>query len=245
MQETKAKLLIRNAELSDIANIVTLSRRVYAADLCYSENQVRGQINNFQEGVFVAEYDGRIVGYCVTCIIEEKIARRQHTWHEISGGGFSSRHNPEGDYLYGLDVSVDPDYRRLRIGQRFYRARRELCRRLELKGIMFGGRMPGFQRRRKEYPEPQAYLDAVLAQAVRDQVVNFQRKQGFEPIGILKGYLPDDKASGGNAVHMLWTNEFAAEMPSSRITRSDNRLPAQVRVATVQFQMRRIAKRIL
>ncbi len=241
MQESKANLSIRNATLADIAEIVTLSGRVYAADLSYSAQQVRGQINNFPEGVFVAVYDDKIVGYCVTCIVEEKIARRQHTWHEISGGGFSSRHNPEGDYLYGLDVSVDPDYRRLRIGQRFYRARRELCRVLELKGIMFGGRMPGYQRRRKDYSTPEAYLEAVKTQVIKDQVVNFQFKQGFEAIGVLKGYLPDDKASGGHAVHMLWTNELVAEVANSRTTRPDHRLPAQVRVATVQFQMRRIA----
>jgi len=241
MQDTKAKLLIRNATLDDVAPIVALSRRVYAVELSYSPQQVRGQINNFPDGVFVAVYDDKIVGYCVTCIVTERMGMRQHTWHEISGGGFSARHNPEGDYLYGLDVSVDPDYRRLRIGQRFYRARRELCRRLELKGIVFGGRMPGYHRRRKEYGDPGAYLEAVRAQVVKDQVIGFQIKQGFEPIGILKNYLPDDKPSGGHAVHMLWTNELVAEVPTSRTTRPDHRLPNTVRVATVQFQMRRIA----
>lgn len=241
MQETKAKLSIRTATLEDVGAIVALSRKVYAVELAYSQQQVRGQVNNFPEGVFVAVYDDKVVGYCVTCIVEERLAMRQHTWHEVSGGGFSSRHNPEGSYLYGLDVSVDPDYRRLRIGQRFYRARRELCRRLELKGVVFGGRLPGFQRRRKDYATPEAYLEAVTSGALRDQVITFQTKQGFEPIGILKNYLPDDKPSGGHAVHMLWTNELVEEVPTSRTTRPDHRLPNTVRVATVQFQMRRIA----
>ena len=240
MQDTKAKLQIRNATLADVSKIVALSGRVYAADLSYSAGQVRGQINNFPDGVFVAEYDEKIVGYCVTCILEEKVALRQHTWAEVSGGGFNSRHNPNGDYLYGLDVSVDPDYRRLRIGQRFYRARRELCRRLELKGIVFGGRMPGYQRRKKQYPDPSDYIKAVQDQVFKDQVINFQARQGFEPMGILKGYLPDDKPSGGHAVHMIWTNPLAEEIPSARTTRVDNRLPNTVRVATVQFQMRNI-----
>lgn len=241
MQNTKAKLLIRNATLRDVKEIAALSRRVYEADLSYSESQVRGQINNFPEGVFVAEYEGRIAGYCVTCILEEQVALRQHTWAEVSGGGFNSRHNPDGDYLYGLDVSVHPDFRRLRIGQRFYRARRELCRRLELKGIVFGGRMPGYNRRRKQYPDPEAYLKAVQDGAFKDQVISFQFRQGFEAIGILKGYLPDDRPSGGHAVHMMWRNPLAVEVASSRTTRPDHRLPNTVRVATVQFQMRRIA----
>ena len=58
MQNTKAKLLIRNATMQDVRDIVALSHRVYQADLAYSESQVRGQINNFPEGVFVAEYEG-------------------------------------------------------------------------------------------------------------------------------------------------------------------------------------------
>jgi len=94
MQESKAKLLIRNATLGDVADILVLSNKVYAVELGYSAEQVRGQINNFPEGVFVAVYSGKIVGYCVTCIIEERLAMRQHTWQEVSGGGFSSRYNP-------------------------------------------------------------------------------------------------------------------------------------------------------
>jgi predicted amidohydrolase/ribosomal protein S18 acetylase RimI-like enzyme len=238
--ETKAKLIIRNATTPDIPAIAEMSRRIYAAEIAYNEPQIRGQINNFPEGVFVAEYEGIIVGYCATSIVDEKLALRPHTWDEVSGAGYGSRHNPEGDILYGIEVSVHPDFRRLRIGQRFYRARRELCRRLELKAIVFGGRLPAYQRRKKEYPDPKDYLAAVLSLAVRDQVINFQLKQGFEAIGILKNYLPADKASGGHAVHMMWSNPLAAVLPASRMTRPDRRLPNKVRVATVQFQMRKI-----
>jgi predicted amidohydrolase len=39
----------------------------------------------------------------------------------------------------------------------------------------------------------------------------------------------------------MWRNPLAAEIPSARTTRPDHRLPNTVRVATVQFQMRRIA----
>jgi len=242
MRETKAKLVIRNAELADAAAITAMSRRVYAADVAYTEPQVRGQINNFPEGVFVAEYEGRIVGYCATIIVSEALANAPHTWSEISGGGFGSRHDPEGDVLYGTEVSVDPEYRRLRIGQRLYRARRELCRRLELKAIVFGGRMPGYQRRAKAYPNPEDYLNAVKALDIKDQVINFQLRQGFEAIGVFRGYLPEDKPSGGHAVHMVWQNPLAVDLQPNRTTRPDHRLPAQVRVATVQFQMRKISR---
>ncbi len=57
---------------------------------------------------------------------------------------------------------------------------------------------------------------------------------------MFRNYLPDDTASGGHAVHMLWENPIGQELPANRTTRPDRRLPERVRVATVQFQMRRI-----
>ena len=64
------------------------------------------------------------------------------TGSTITGRGFASRHDAKGDWLYGMDVCVDPDFRGLRIGQRLYNERKKLCQHLRLKGIVFAGRMP-------------------------------------------------------------------------------------------------------
>ena len=244
MSQSAATLVIRNAQRADAPRIVDLSQRVYGIPESYNESEIRGQIVNFPEGQFVAEYEGKIVGYCATFIIAESIAFAPHSWMEITGGGYASRHNPDGNILYGMEISVHPDFRRLRIGQRFYRARRELCEHLELKGIVFGGRMPGYAKKRADYRTPEAYLEAVREKELRDQVINFQMAQGFEPIGILHGYMPTDHPSGGHATHMYWPNPLAqeaAEEAGMRSTGPSNRLPQRVRVATVQFQMRRIS----
>ena len=241
MSETKAKLVIRNAELSDAPAISDLSRRVYGEGEQYHPGQIRGQINAFPEGQFVADYEGVVVGYCATFIIDDERAFAPHTWSEITGGGFASRHNPDGNVLYGLDIVVDPAYRRLRIGQRFYRARRDLCQYFELSGIVFAGRMPGYGKRASEFPDPASYVNAVMEKEIRDPVLNFQLAQGFEPVGVLANYLASDKASGGLAAHMFWRNPLAPEASAVKTTRPDARLPQSVRVATVQFQMRRIA----
>jgi len=141
-----------------------------------------------------------------------------------------------------MEVCVDPGYRRWRIGQRFYRRRQELCQYFELKGIAFGGRMPGYKRRKKQYPDPQAYLDAVVDQQLRDPVIQFQIAQGFEPRAILKGYDSTDSDSSGLAVLMYWPNPLAPEKANVRKARDAKRLPSSVRVATVQFMMRGISK---
>src|SRR3546814_822215 len=137
------------------------------------------------------------------------LAFKPHTWEEISNGGYLRPPAVDGDVPYGFELCVDPDFRRLRIGQRLYRKRKELCQNFELKGIAFAGRMPGYGRRRRQYPSPADYVQAVRDKKVRDQVIQFQMNEGYEPRGILPDYIPNDKESGGFAVLMYWTNPLA------------------------------------
>jgi len=235
-------LVVRPARLGDVPAVAALSRRIYAPNPWHSQRMVRGQINNFPEGQFVAEYDGEIVGHCATFRIAEDVALAPHSWDEITGEGLAARHDPNGDWLYGMEVSVDPRHRRLRIGQRLYAARKGLCETLGLKGIAFGGRMAGYARRKRSYPDPQDFLDAVIARKARDQAIRFHMSNGFEPIGILKDYDPDDHDSLGYATHMVWRNPLYAE-PGEAGTMEIETVPAidNVRVATVQLQMRQIS----
>lgn len=240
MSNTHTKLVVRNARLKDIPDILPLYEKVYGVAYGYTADQIAGHINKFPDGQFVAEFNGQIVGHCVTFMIDGSKAFSQHTWNDITGGGYAARHDPEGDILYGMDVIVDQDFRRLRIGQRFYKVRQDLCQWLELKGIIFGGRIPGYHRHASEFPDPADYVAAVKASKFRDPVLSFQLKQGFEVVGVLKGYMPEDTQSGGHATQMFWRNPLEQETIKAKPSLGDTALPERVRVATVQFQMRRI-----
>jgi predicted amidohydrolase/GNAT superfamily N-acetyltransferase len=237
-QPGRSSLNVRNATLEDIPRIIALVGKVYPSMDSYSVAMLQGQISIFTDGQVVVEYDGEIVGYAASFIIDGETALKPHTWDSITGGGYASRHNPKGTWLYGMEVCVDPERRRLRIGQRLYDARKELAERYELEGIVFGGRMPNWQRKRKQFPTAKAYLDAVMAQEVADPVIRFQARMGFEPIGVLKGYLPSDTASRGWASHMVWRNPYAVEQKLSANAPPGHK--EMVRVATVQFQQRRV-----
>ena len=128
LSNTSSKLLIRNARLSDVAAIADLSARVYVGTgmYGYSEGAVTGQINNFPQGQFVILVDEKVVGYCATFIVSEKVGLKAHTWVEITGNGYASQHDPKGDWLYGMEVCVDPAYRGYRLGQRLYNERKKL-----------------------------------------------------------------------------------------------------------------------
>lgn len=233
------RLTVRQAKPEDITEIVALVDRAYPDLPTYNPGMIRGQISSFPKGQFVVQAEDRIVGYAASFIIGSDVAFAPHSWAEITGGGFGSRHDPNGDILYGMEVCVDPDARRLRIGERLYDARKSLAENYELKGITFGGRVPGWAKRRKKFPNVVDYVNAVEARKIIDPVVNFQLRQGFKPKAVLKGYLPSDKASGGRAVQMFWENPYETATPEHKkaaALRKD-----VVRVATVQLQMRKVS----
>lgn len=234
-------LTVRNAAHSDIIAIRNLTIKVYPNESPYTLAMIRGHIYNFPEGQFVAEYEGKVVGYCATFVVDGEKALYQHTWNYITGDGYASTHDYRGDYLYGMEVCVDPEHRNLRIGRRLYAARKNLCRYLRLKGIVFGGRLPGLKRKLKQIPDPEEYVEMVKDRKIRDHVLNFQLRQGFEVVGVLPNYLPEDKESRGYASHMVWRNP-EIEQGSARINPAiaPQNVVNKIRVATVQYKQRRV-----
>ena len=238
--EKNATLSVRNAKPGDIDGLVALTAKVYGVDLGHSADMLRGQQAQFPEGQFVAEYDGRIVGFCATFRIDEATAMGPHTWAEITGGGYASRHDPEGDWLYGMESCVDPEFRGMRIGRRLYSARKKLCRKLGLYGIVFGGRLPGLEKRIKAMGSVDAYVEAVQEGRYRDPTMSFQLRNGFEFIGLLPRYVPSDTESMGYAAHLVWRNPDRHDQPRTPTPQGSSGLPERVRVATIQYQQRRI-----
>ena len=238
----KRRLEVRTARPKDVRGIADLVRRVYDDMPAYTHGEIRGQINNFPEGCFVALLDEEVVGYCATMQLPEAVALGEHDWGEVTGNGYGSRHDPTGDWLYGYEMCVDPKVRGVRIGRRLYEERRSLAEDRELTGIAFGGRMPGYARARRRKTNraenPQDYLKMVVAGKLHDPVLRFQLANGFEPLRVVESYLPEDKASMANAVLMVWRNPYVErDQPVKK------RLPRgveAVRIATCQLQARAV-----
>ncbi len=235
------QLVVRNAEPGDVAQIVDLVGRAYPGMGTYPADCIRGQINAFPEGVFVAVLDATVVGYCATIRLAEAKVLVPHSWREITGNGFGSTHDESGDWLYGSEVCVDPAIRNYRIGQRFYKARRQLCEYLRVKGIVIVGRIPNFSRRRKQFTGPEQYIEAVRNRQVRDSVLGFQLRNGFEPLDVFENYLPNDTQSGGYGVLLAWRNPQYAPADEDTTVARQHALPDRVRIAAVQYGQRRIS----
>lgn len=244
MVKKAKKLIVRNATIEDAPAINEMVLKSYVnKDLAYLPGMVDAQIRNFQDGCFVADLDGQVVGYCATLRISGKKCLKPHSWREITGGGYGSTHEIDGEYLYGYEVCVDPEMRKYKIGQRFYNERKKLCKFLRLKGIVFAGRLPNLKKKFKEVGSVENYIEHVKNKKIKDSVLNFQIKNGFEPIGYFKDYIPSDEASMGYAAHMIWKNpqyeEVKKDIKVKGFKPSLSHVDS-VRVATVQYKQRKV-----
>jgi predicted amidohydrolase len=134
--------------------------------------------------------------------------------------------------LYGIEVFIRSDYRGKRLGRRLYDARKELCENLNLKAIVFGGRIPGYH----EYMDqmtPKEYIQKVKGREIIDSTLTFQIANDFHVKKVLKNYMPGDEESGDYAVLMQWDNIYYQE--SRKMIGAKKQY---VRLGLVQWQMR-------
>jgi predicted amidohydrolase/predicted N-acetyltransferase YhbS len=234
----KIKLDIRQAAIGDIKQIQDLVQKAYGPKVpTYSLDMLRGQLSHFPEGHYVAVLNKKVVGYSASVLLNEADATKHHTWRAITGGGFGTTHNPEGDILYGYETCVDPDVRGHRIGQRIYSARKRLVKHLRLKGIVFGGRLPNYHKHHNKVKNLKEYVKQVQSKKIGDPTLGFQLRTGFTPVGYLENYLPSDWESMGHAVLLMWKNP---EYISTKITKKGVYKENSVRVVSVQYMQRAI-----
>lgn len=166
------------------------------------EDDIREYARIFPEGYFVAIEGDTPVGMGAGIFLDFDFSKPQHTLAGITGEHQCGNHDPSGDWYYGTDITVLPDYRGRGIGGMLYAARKDLVRRHGKRGIIAGGSLPGFYGYKSEMTIGE-YVDAVVRGELRDPTLSFQLDNGFEVRGLLENYM-DDEADDGWAALIVW-----------------------------------------
>lgn len=228
------KLALRNLRPSDYPDLKQIMDLVYPTlGGAWPEKKYRAMLKTFPEGQICIEDRGKVVAAAFSVIVDYEQFGDEHTYDEITGNAYLTTHDPNGDVLYGVDVFVHPDYRDMRLGRRLYEARKELCRNLNLRAIVAGGRIPNYVKY-KDQMSPQEYIEAVKRKEIYDPILTFQLANDFEVKRVLRGYLPEDKESLGYATLLEWFNIYYD--PSKRKLIGNRKTTA--RIGLVQWQMR-------
>ena len=167
-----------------------------------SADDIRAYALTFHEGYFVAMEDGRPVGMGAGIFLDFDFDNPQHTIAGITGEHQCGNHNPEGQWYYGTDMTVLPEYRGRGIGRMLYDARKNFVIASGKRGIIAGGSLPGFFEYKATMPVAE-YVDRVVAGEIFDPTLSFQLSNGFEVRGLLENYL-EDEADDGWAALIVW-----------------------------------------
>lgn len=201
-------ITIRRARLDDIPGILSIEEEVWPENLRASEEQFVSRIKTFSEGTVVALMNGTIVGVIATEIINRPTLDRpvsELTWEKITDGGFIKKtHNPHGDILYGVDLSVSP-YGAGASTKLIQEIGRTAIRH-RLKGAMLGARIPRYHKYAGTV-DASKYVQKRKGNRLADPELAFYHRMGLRVVKVIPDYI-EDADSCNYGVLLTWSNPF-------------------------------------
>jgi predicted amidohydrolase/GNAT superfamily N-acetyltransferase len=233
MAHEELHLNLRNLNLEDYEQLQTLMDLVYD-DIggAWPKDTIGALVEQFPDGQICIEESGQLVAIALTVCVKYERFSNPHTYDDLILRNEKILHDANGDSLYGLDVFIHPDYRGYRLGRRLYEARKELCRSMNLRAILAGGRIPSYFKYAEQY-SPEEYIQRVDRKEIYDPILSFQLSNDFQVTRLMHKYLPEDEKSQGYATLLEWRNILYT--PPSPVL---NVKKTQVRLGAVQWQMR-------
>lgn len=208
-----SEIIIANTRPEHIPQLVVHQRVCFptlAEHELLTQAHFESHLRVFPEGQHVALDGVRVVGQSSTLRASAALAFGHTTFHEIIADGLFTTHDPHGPWLYGADMSVHPDYRGRGLARLLYDTRKALIRRLNLRGMVAGGMIPGYSNHRDRM-SVEEYAAAVAAGQLTDPTLTPQLRSGFVLRGIFYGYIEAGEF-GNDSTLIVWDNpDFVAE----------------------------------
>ena len=189
------EFLVRNATPEDAIQMEYVQAQCYPT-LDQSEILTRVHFANhvkvFPEGQLVIEKGGKIV--CTASTFRCNFPEHAGTFlEETDNLWITNVQVNDGDWMYGIDMGVLPEYRGMGLSTELYNARNEICIQLKLKGQIIAGMTIGYGKV-KDRMTIEEYCYALEINKFTDPTITPQKKAGFRWIRPLYNYINDPES---------------------------------------------------
>lgn len=198
-------MTVRRIEIWDLPGVVGLQKACFPPpfpdELLWQSAHLVRHLELFPLGQFVVEEDDRIVASASNTRIGDERYQAHCNWEKTVGGPFLESFDPAGSTLYGLDISVHPDFRGMGLGRALYEKRFDLVRRMGIERYATGCRLPDFGK----WPgDLDSYLEAVSKGEATDRTLTPLLRYGLTLVRGLTDYMEDEE-SRNSAALLEWT----------------------------------------
>lgn len=194
---------IQTPSISHAADMAALQKVVFTTlsdEELISESDYISYLNLFKEGQLVVLDGDKVIGASTT--FRYNYHPGYHTFLEITDHMSLSNHDPNGEWIYGVDVSIEPSYQRQGIGGAIYQIRQQIAEQLGCKGQLTVGMTNGYFLYKDEM-SIEEYCKKLEVGELKDPTVSAQMKIGFRWIEPFYNYLNDPK-SGNAGISIYW-----------------------------------------
>jgi GNAT superfamily N-acetyltransferase len=195
--------VVRNAKPEDAIRMEFVQAKCFPTlheTELMNRNHFANHVKVFQEGQLVVEKEGLVIGSASTLRCD--FPEHDSTFlEETDNLWITNAHIPNGDWMYGIDMGVLPEYRGLGLSKEMYKARHEICKQLGIKGQIIAGMTIGYGKVSHQM-SIEEYCKRLENNEFTDPTITPQQHAGFRWIRAIYDYINDPEA--GNASVLMY-----------------------------------------
>lgn len=187
--------------------VIKLENLVWAKGVRADKNKFKSRLKIFPEGFFLAYNQNKLIGVSTSEIIKYNTSNFSSSWEKITDNGYILTHNPKGNALYVVSIGA---ISRSGGGSFLINAQKNLAKKLDLKFLVLGSRIPYYNsyclKRGEINVEDYVFLRRNNGELF-DPELRFYVRNGLKITQVISDYMKDDKESRNYGVIMVWENK--------------------------------------
>jgi hypothetical protein len=199
---------IRNATIRDIDKVVGLENQIWPEGTRATKEKFESRLKIFPKGFFLALKNRKLIGISTSEIIFYNPENPPISWEAATDNGYIRNHNLNGNTLYVVSIGA---VSRSGGGSALISAQKNLTQKLNLRFLVLGARIPGYDKYCKEKAEIpiEDYVKLERSDGeLLDPELRFYTRNGLIIHKINPDNMEDDRESRNYGAIMVWENKL-------------------------------------